>query len=220
MTPSLESVPAAVGIISVPVRRILPKRALIGVLLDTNSRPARLARVTPGFGADKAGLKPGDVVLTVNGRNVAGREELVNVLREMEEGQVTTLRIRRDEMESDYRVEMTAESTVMAAELGGRRGPGRGGGGGGGGGVGRTDRMNRMGSTLSDRAENFELAVQHDTVLEAWQCGGPVINLDGRAVGLNIARAGRVASYALPAKLLERIIHDLKLRSQNGVGRP
>ena len=69
--------------------------------------------------------------------------------------------------------------------------------------------MNRMGSVVSERAEAFDLAIQHDTVLEPWQCGGPLVNLDGNAVGLNIARAGRVASYALPATLVRRIIEEL-----------
>ena len=70
--------------------------------------------------------------------------------------------------------------------------------------------MNRMGSLTSQRAEDFELALQHDTVLQAWQCGGPLVNLDGKAVGLNIARAGRVASYALPADLVKKAVEKLK----------
>src|SRR5439155_17629799 len=74
----------------------------------------------------------------------------------------------------------------------------------------RSDRMNQMGSLISTRAEGFELAIQHDTVLEAWQCGGPLLNLDGKAVGLNIARAARVASYALPAHLAKQSIEKLK----------
>ena len=29
-------------------------------------------------------------------------------------------------------------------------------------------------------------------------CGGPLVNLDGKVVGMNIARAGRTESYAIP----------------------
>jgi S1-C subfamily serine protease len=36
------------------------------------------------------------------------------------------------------------------------------------------------------------------------------VNLDGKAIGLNIARAGRVTTYALPAKLVKRILDNLK----------
>ena len=35
-----------------------------------------------------------------------------------------------------------------------------------------------------------------------------MVNLDGEVIGINIARAGRVASYALPTSyVLERIEH-------------
>ena len=37
-------------------------------------------------------------------------------------------------------------------------------------------------------------------MLQPWLCGGPLVNLDGEAIGLNIARAGRVTTYALPAR--------------------
>ena len=41
-------------------------------------------------------------------------------------------------------------------------------------------------------------------------CGGPLVNLDGKAVGLNIARASRVSTYALPARLASRCLERLK----------
>ncbi len=39
--------------------------------------------------------------------------------------------------------------------------------------------------------------------------GGPVVNLDGRAMGLNIARADRTAAYAIPAETLRKVVADL-----------
>jgi serine protease Do len=41
-------------------------------------------------------------------------------------------------------------------------------------------------------------------------CGGPLVNLDGQAVGLNIARADRVTTYALPARLVKQALDSLK----------
>ena len=66
-----------------------------------------------------------------------------------------------------------------------------------------------LGSDLSSRRGGFASALQHDTVLDANQCGGPVVGLDGRAVGLNIARAGRVVSYAIPAAAVRPVVADL-----------
>ena len=193
VTPGTESTPQAVGIISVPPRKILHKRALIGVQLDFHSSDARIAQIMGGMGAEKAGLKSGDVILAVNDTPVNKREELTTTLRKFREGQSVKLRVRREEEEFDAEVRMM----VPAPERLGRR-------------LDRQDRMNRLGGELSERAEGFDLAIQHDTVLQPWQCGGPLVNLEGKAIGLNIARAGRVASYALPAELAKRISESLK----------
>jgi len=37
-----------------------------------------------------------------------------------------------------------------------------------------------------------------------------LVNLDGKAIGMNIARASRVTTYALPAGLVKRIYEQLK----------
>jgi serine protease Do len=62
---------------------------------------------------------------------------------------------------------------------------------------------------LSERRGGFSLAIQHDSVLKPADCGGPIVDLDGKAVGLNIARAGRVESYALPAAVVRASVAKL-----------
>jgi len=57
-----------------------------------------------------------------------------------------------------------------------------------------------MGSTLSDRRDGFPEFFQHDTVIKPQDCGGPLVDLEGKAVGINIARAGRTESYAIPTE--------------------
>ena len=57
--------------------------------------------------------------------------------------------------------------------------------------------QNTMGGPLSERRAGFPAALQHDTVLQPNQCGGPVVDLDGKTVGINIARAA--ASAATPS---------------------
>src|SRR5204863_2866414 len=71
----------------------------------------------------------------------------------------------------------------------------------------------RLRGQVSQRSQGFEQAIEHDTVLQPWLCGGPLVNLEGKAIGLNIARAGRVTTYALPAKLMKRIIKNLQAKS-------
>jgi serine protease Do len=70
-------------------------------------------------------------------------------------------------------------------------------------------RQRRLTGEVSQRAEGFEQAIEHDSVLHPWLCGGPLVNLDGKAIGLNIARASRVSTYALPTRLVKRILDNL-----------
>jgi serine protease Do len=69
--------------------------------------------------------------------------------------------------------------------------------------------QNLMGSELSTRRSGFPTYFQSDTVLRPKDCGGPVCDLDGRVVGLNIARAGRVESYSVPTEALTPLLADL-----------
>ena len=48
----------------------------------------------------------------------------------------------------------------------------------------------------------FDQVMQHDTVLDPDECGGPLMDAQGNVGGINIARAGRVVSYALRASLI------------------
>jgi len=74
----------------------------------------------------------------------------------------------------------------------------------------RADFQNNMGSKLSDKRTGFPNILQHDSVLKPSDCGGPLVELDGKAVGINIARAGRVESYAIPSDTVLALLPDLK----------
>ena len=63
---------------------------------------------------------------------------------------------------------------------------------------------------MSKRRTGFPSVLQHDTALWPSDCGGPVLDVDGHAVGVNIARAGRVESYAIPAAAIKPLLADLK----------
>jgi serine protease Do len=66
--------------------------------------------------------------------------------------------------------------------------------------------MNRLGAVPSQRYDNFPSVFQHDSPLFPEDCGGPITNLDGDIVGVNIARLGRAASYAIPSSTIQSLI--------------
>src|SRR5207253_1169195 len=94
----------------------------------------------------------------------------------------------------DIRVKRGDQEMELKAKLDRQPSGGRGGRGG------RGDFQNRMGSILSDRRNGFPTILHHDAVLRPSDCGGPLVGLDGKVVGINIARAGRTESYAAPAE--------------------
>ncbi|MGC8792483.1 MAG: PDZ domain-containing protein [Bryobacteraceae bacterium] len=62
----------------------------------SEERGVEITRVEPGSPAEKAGLKPGDVVLEYNGQRVEGTQQFVRMVRETPPGRRVTLLISRN----------------------------------------------------------------------------------------------------------------------------
>jgi len=179
----------AVGVMSAP-RYTVPRsntHGYLGVELAREELP-RIKRVLPNSEAFNAGLQAGDVVLNIDQHVIATSEQLISTLKTYRPGDTLSLRVRRVDEEKAYSVTLMHPSGSFLS---------------------RMAFQNMMGGELSYRRDDFESVLQHDSVLEPADCGGPVVNLDGRAVGINIARAGRTESFALPAELLIPVIDEL-----------
>src|SRR5205823_5147726 len=106
ITPGIAKTPHAVGIISALPRRIRPERAFIGIQFDEKSSVPKVDRLMAGFGAEKAGLKRGDVILAVNSATVTNSRQVVEIIRELREGQTVNLRVQGAEEEFEARVQL------------------------------------------------------------------------------------------------------------------
>lgn len=181
--------PLAVGVIGV-ARRTIPADVIMGVILQNHTRGgARVAEVSPRGGAARAGVKIDDVIVAIDDQPVATREDVTSLLARKSPGQTAVVRVRRDDQTINLEVGLSLRPAPSA----------------------RSARQNRMGGRLSDRRTGFAAVLQHDMVtLDPSQCGSPVVTLDGRVVGLNIARAGRTEVYALPAGVVRALIADLR----------
>ena len=197
-TTDVDKMPSAVGVVSAGIQHVRPTRPVLGVELHDSSAGAAVMRVLYGTGADLAGLKQGDIITAVNGTQVASHGAFQRAIGPSRGGEVVKLTVSRGEkiFESEARLMDLAEELLDETEM-------------------------EVNGPVSARATGFERVFLHDTVLEPSQCGGPVCNLDGEVVGLNIARAGRVTSYALPVEvvrpMIEGMIAQAKLVSRSAV---
>jgi serine protease Do len=195
--PGLADAPVAVGVVSVAARRVtardLPPSfnrsgGFLGVeLADVAEIGARISGVSPNSPAAKAGLKVDDLILAIAGQAIQDVESLQNAMQHHKPGENVTVHVKRGNQEMDLKA-------TLDRRPGGRD---------------RGDSMNRMGGALSERRNGFPMILQHDTVLRPSDCGGPLVDLDGKVVGINIARAGRTESYAAPAEAVLPLMYDL-----------
>ncbi|GAA4964111.1 hypothetical protein GCM10023205_30160 [Yinghuangia aomiensis] len=91
---------------------------VMGVSLDTGydgpgarvvDKSSKGAPVRAGGPADKAGIKPGDVVIAIDGKKVAGAEELIVAVRTKAPGDTVTLTVQREGKELQLPVKLEGE---------------------------------------------------------------------------------------------------------------
>ena len=75
--------------------------AQLGVfVVPTDGAGVRISSVTPGTAADAAGLEPGDVILSLNGKLVRSPQDVIAAVRQSRVGDQVELRVWRDGNES------------------------------------------------------------------------------------------------------------------------
>ena len=70
------------------------------------------------------------------------------------------------------------------------------------------------GGPFSERTDGLPAGLAARYAAAAQNCGGPLVDTDGRVVGINIARALRVTTYALPASVVREAVSRLKRKGR------
>jgi serine protease Do len=193
-TAGVQSLPAAVGVVSTARRQIPYKRisGVLGIRIEEPAGPARIGEVYEDSAAESVGLKAGDFIERVQGKFAGTGADFIDYVRQKEPGDEVELVIRRGEER------LTVTATLMHPDgLASMA-------------MNRVAEQNLMGGRLSPRRTGFDAVIQHDSVLRPHECGGPVVTLTGKAFGINVARAGRTETYALPADILLPLIEEMK----------
>lgn len=181
----------SVGPRTVRVSRDDENRGLLGVYLDERySERARIRQLVDGGAAGSAGIRTGDVIVAVDRRVVASREDAQDLLGRSRPDQQLLLTIERDGVRLDRTVRMGAFSRSRW-----RRG--------------RFEAHTADAVDVSLRRDGFDGVVQHDAHLEPSECLSPAVDVHGRVVGLHVARMDRPGSLALPASQVRLALERL-----------
>jgi serine protease Do len=164
--------------------------------LATDAEVARIRVILKDSAAEKAGLQANDVVKSIAGKEIATARQLIDTIRGYQPGEKVELVVERGKEQLNIAVVLGSRSQILHGD--------------------RAEFQNALGGPLSERRGGFAQAIQHDSVLTPRDCGGPVVDLDGRVVGINIARASRVESYALPVSVVRPALEQL-LKSAGAV---
>jgi serine protease Do len=166
----------------------------LGVILNPKSKILEVADVNEKSGAKEAGLQKGDVILSIEGKKVKKVEELAEILKDRKAGSTVKMILRREGKEITVDVRLAARGEMFADPM---------------------NRNDQMSGEFSPRRSGFPRVMQHDILGNRSVEGGPLLDLDGHCVGMNIARANRAESFAIPLEDLKEIAARLIKQSGN-----
>ncbi|MCA8982913.1 MAG: PDZ domain-containing protein [Planctomycetaceae bacterium] len=172
-----EPLPLGVGVLGAAPRKIDSGSGYLGMAVDETDSGLMITQVLANSGAAQAGLKKGDLLLEDRESPVTKRSWLSAMLRECEPGDWCEFFASREGqlLDIQLRIGISWDNIVERQAL-----------------------MNRFGSDVSPRRTGFRSVFQHDTLMHPRDCGSPLVNLQGELLGVNIARAGRTDTYAIP----------------------
>jgi serine protease Do len=183
--------PLATGVVSVPRRDLadpfrptytLPIRVAAG-------RPAIFVYAEPkgGFSASRvcglawaAGVRPDDLLRRVDGRSIRAEQDLIDAVKGRLSGDVVSVDLERGGKAINLQLPLGPESGSLSL------------------------------LDLNYRADGFPTVFECAVPFFSHECGGPIVDLNGRAVGVTIARVGRHGGMAIPGDCVLRLLPELK----------
>ena len=180
----------AMGVLSVRERSLKSiDQGFLGIEMDTleTGKGVRVNNVVEGSAAAEVGIRRDDVIVKISGQEVRGLYELSTKLRRLKNGEQPEIELMRA---GDF---IKVKPTLKGREI--REGVSR-----------RLEQMDRMSGGQSRIRGNFGNVIQSDMELEVEDAGLPVVDLEGRIIGMVIARAGRISTLILPGDDVARAL--------------
>ncbi len=179
------------GVLSATTRGIKKSGGVIGVILGGRDGKSfggvQVSEVAKGGPAEKAGVKKNDVIYAIDGKEVFERAKMIEIVKSNDPGTTITVSVRRGEDKKNLKITLGYRNLVFAE---------------------MKSRNDKMSGTVSIRRTGFERIIQHEISLGKSDMGGPLFNLEGKLVGINIAKANRVEFFAIPIEDIQQVLED------------
>ena len=169
-----------------------PESPFLGVEMsrfEENDRGVTIAGILPDGAAMAAGLRAGDLIVRVNGSEVG--QSLREALQLFRVGDRVQVAIERDGVEMTVPVQLRRRPEYAD---------------------GLPTPFGNDIVEANERRTGFGPAIRHDALLGPRDVGAPLVDLQGRVIGLQIAHADRSTNWALPAATLRSVLDEIPQR--------
>jgi serine protease Do len=174
-----------IGIISAPSREIEAEGgAVLGIAIIEEKGFLKVGDVPETSGAHAAGIRKGDKVLLFNEQKVTKMAQLTEFMKDRKVGEKIDVTYEREGKKKKVSVELKGRAETFGVE---------------------ESRNDMMSGEFSRRRSGFPRVLQHDIVGSKRTVGGPLLLLTGKCVGMNIARANRAESFAIPMEEMREV---------------
>ena len=171
-----------------------PESPFLGVemsRLEESERGVTITRTIPGGAARAAGLLAGDRIVRVNEAEVG--PSLRDALQRFRVGDRVQVAIERDGVEMTVTVQLRRRPEYAD---------------------GLPKPFGNDIVEANERRTGFGPAIRHDALLGPRDVGAPLVDLEGRVIGLQIAHADRSTNWALPASTLRAVLAEVPSRQR------
>ena len=180
--------------------------AAMGTLVVSNGSTTRTSR-RPQLGTLSAEQRPipnGDTAylgvvfgtpctiqeVTKDGTPVTTLDAVSPILSRKKVGERVTLEVKRKDKRLSYTITLGSRRQAL-------------------GGNAPEDSNDLISGGFSKRRDDFPMVLQHDTPSRYTLMGGPLLNLKGELIGMNIARVNRAENYALPISVVQKSVQNI-----------
>lgn len=164
----------------------LPKissQPYLGAMVVYNSSPVQFSLIKEGGPAERAGIKVGDELISINGEMIKKANEFAPEMLKYWADDEVTFEWRNDTGNINKTIKLDGRGQSLSNHP-----------------------ADKFDGGKSERRDGFNAIFTHDAAIKASDCGSPVFDWEGNFYGINIARFSRTTTVVVPKKAIVEFV--------------